>query len=379
MMLQTDRTVTFTPGTVVGSVDAPVMMTAGSLYYQQIELLDGWNWISFNVENDAFRSPEELLKSFQWQDGDIVTDDTDDFTFIYNEELGKWLSNRPDGKKMTISTKRSYRIYAHDYFKAEIPGYLLKDESQRTIYVKHNWNNIGYTPMVNLPVATAMADYAGVAHDKDVVKSREEFAVYTETSAGNGYWSGSLQYMKPGEGYMLYRNAESEAAFRYPFYEPGSNFFEGTVAQAPLNSHHSPFTSYPHNMSLVASVKGVELQEGDRLLAFCDGEVRGEAVATDSHPSPLHSHLFYVSIAGNEKAPLSFAIEREGEIIATTSEVMTYEKNALSGTPTQPTAISFIRADMTQHGWYTVDGVKLQGKPQRKGVYIYNGKKQVIK
>jgi hypothetical protein len=29
--------------------------------------------------------------------------------------------------------------------------------------------------------------------------------------------------------------------------------------------------------------------------------------------------------------------------------------------------------------WYTVDGRKLDGKPSRAGVYIYNGKKQVIK
>lgn len=29
--------------------------------------------------------------------------------------------------------------------------------------------------------------------------------------------------------------------------------------------------------------------------------------------------------------------------------------------------------------WYTVDGVKLNGKPMRKGVYIFNGKKVVMK
>jgi hypothetical protein len=30
-------------------------------------------------------------------------------------------------------------------------------------------------------------------------------------------------------------------------------------------------------------------------------------------------------------------------------------------------------------GWYTVAGVKLNGKPSQNGVYIFNGKKQVIK
>ena len=30
-------------------------------------------------------------------------------------------------------------------------------------------------------------------------------------------------------------------------------------------------------------------------------------------------------------------------------------------------------------GWYTIDGMKLNGEPKRKGMYIYNGRKTVIK
>lgn len=29
--------------------------------------------------------------------------------------------------------------------------------------------------------------------------------------------------------------------------------------------------------------------------------------------------------------------------------------------------------------WYTIDGRKLSGKPTKKGIYIQNGKKHVIK
>jgi hypothetical protein len=118
--------------------------------------------------------------------------------------------------------------------------------------------------MVNLPVSTALADYTGAARNGDVVKSREAFAIFTETSVGGGYWSGSLQYLKPGEGYMLYRNGDEDAQFRYPFYEPGSNFFEHTAQnRAPM--------CYGWNMSVVATVEGIDVQEGDRLLAFADG------------------------------------------------------------------------------------------------------------
>jgi len=72
-------------------------------------------------------------------------------------------------------------------------------------------------------------------------------------------------------------------------------------------------------------------------------------------------------------------VERDGEIIAATREIMSYEVDGVSGSLDEPTHINFVRNDVPQHGWYTVQGYKLDNKPTRKGVYIYNGKKQVIK
>ena len=90
--------------------------------------------------------------------------------------------------------------------------------------------------------------------------------------------------------------------------------------------------------------------------------------------------LFYLNIAGDAKAPLSFAIERDGDIIAATGEVMTYEANAISGSYNAPTKINFVSVDQPErHGWYTVQGIKLNKKPTQSGVYIFNGRKQVIK
>ncbi|MBQ2589966.1 MAG: hypothetical protein II576_12000, partial [Prevotella sp.] len=63
---------------------------------------------------------------------------------------------------------------------------------------------------------------------------------------------------------------------------------------------------YASTMSMVAVADGVELEEGDKLVALSGGEIRGEALSIDS--------VFYMSIAGDQKAPLAFAIEREGEI-----------------------------------------------------------------
>ena len=50
----------------------------------------------------------------------------------------------------------------------------------------------------------------------------------------------------------------------------------------------------------------------------------------------------------------------------------------------QTTAIKTLNADKinglnVSEGWYNLNGVKLQGAPTKKGVYINNGKKVIIK
>ena len=297
-----------------------------------------------------------------------LTDDSDNLTLIYKN--GQWLSNKGTAiGNASISPTKSYRIKARFFTSVEIPGNIIKQNSLRTITVEPGWNNIGYTPMLNLPIETALAQYYDHAKEGDVVKSQDEFAMFT-VNMGKGEWHGNLKYMHPGRGYMLKRMGADTVKFVYPFYEPGTTFFDNTSAASRASKVMN--TDHAHTMSLVAKAFGVELAEGDRLLAFVDNELCGTGLQSDS--------IFFISICGDKPAALSFAIERDGEIIAKTGEVMTYENNAVSGTPLQPTAINFVRSDaLPTHGWYTLEGIKLEGAPKQRGVYIYNGKKHIIR
>ena len=58
---------------------------------------------------------------------------------------------------------------------------------------------------------------------------------------------------------------------------------------------------------------------------------------------------------------------------------MTFSTNAVVGSPDEPTIISFVHTDNEDGKWYTVSGVQLPSKPTNKGIYIYNGKKIIIK
>jgi hypothetical protein len=58
---------------------------------------------------------------------------------------------------------------------------------------------------------------------------------------------------------------------------------------------------------------------------------------------------------------------------------MTFKKNAVIGSPDEPTAINFVKTEYENGKWYTISGLQLQKKPTKKGLYIYNGKKVVVK
>ena len=377
MKLTPTEFINFGDQAIVGTVDKPVGLYSEEEYLQKLDLAQGWNWVSFNVYNQAFASVESILSRFPWQEGDILTEDSEDLTLTYRN--GQWMSNsNTDISRIKLSQQYSYRVKVGKAQQIEIWGSAYKRTKERTMTVKPGWNSIGYTPMVSLPVKTALTDYFDEAMPGDVVKNQHTFAMFTADGKGGGEWLGTLKYMKPGEGYMLHRQGTTEAQFCYPYYEPGTTFIENSVNKAPqLGSNFST------TMSVVAEAVGVDVEEGDRLVAYAGGEVVGSvecSVQSVEFATAAGTPLFFLSIEGDVEAPLSFAIERGDNLIAVTGEVMKYEPDGISGSPAMPTQISFVTADqLPQHGWYTVQGIKLPKAPTQSGVYIYNGKKQVIK
>ncbi len=367
MLLNTAEKVFFKRSSILGTVESPLILNGGSQYVQTINLHEGWNWISFNVYGERFFDINKLLSSYDWSEGDIFTDNNSDMTFAFNN--GKWLAS-DDASKFILLPTSSYAVKVKEGFSLSVGGTIIRQKLDRTIELGSGWNGIGYTPMMNLTLETALEDYADDANDGDIIKSHDAFAVFSKPSPTmKGVWKGSLQYLKPGEGYMFMRNAESTAYFTYPFYEPGSTFLD-EVVKAPASKPEGT-TRKATTMSLSAITAGVELLPGDRLVAYADGEQRGAVTVADDS-------IFYLSIEGDVQQPLWFAIEREGDVIATTPEVLTYKANSVVGLPSAPTKIDFTVRDIPKFGWYTLEGYKLPGRPVKKGVYIYNGKKYVI-
>ena len=371
MVLKPSKDVKFQPETLEGSTKNPIVLRAYDQYIQSIPLWPGWNWISLNVLNDDYYYVKDLLNMFTWKDGDMLSDETKNISLLYQD--GQWVSNKGSRQldDLHLNVGHSYRVKVSDYTIVELEGSAVKDEEDRIITVQNGWNSIGYTPLVNLPISTALADYLEEAKDGDVVKNKTSFAMFSEGANNSRGWKGNLQYMKPGEGYMLYRQGKEPATFTYPYHEANATFFEGTITakRAPMAE------SYADNMVMTATAEGVELQQGDKLIAFADGGIVGETelLTLDS------KEMFFLTIAGEKATPVSFAIEREGDIIASTNDVLTYQKNGVSGTLEIPTKINFADSETLLQGWYTLQGLKLNKRPTKRGVYIMNGKKVIIK
>jgi len=364
------QTITFKADSIAG-LDKPVIFKGGTSYVQMINLKEGWNWISFNVKNEQMENLDLLLGGLPWQEGDMLTELNGKATLLY--ENGHWLSSEST-TGIRLTHKTAYAVKVSQDYEFPIAGELIKASDERTIWVGKGWNAIGYTPMLNLPLETALSDYYDKAEPGDVIKSHDQFA-YFSIDGGVGSWRGNMKYMKPGEGYMLLRKGSDEVSFRYPFYEPGSIFLD---EWATSDAHATAPARTMTTMTVSAVVEGFETEEGDRLVAYADGQLVGEATvrstAGTETPEPL-----YLSIGGDRPAGIWFAIERDGEMIAATGEQMEYRANAVVGSPDEPTKISFAHADIADGKWYTVSGIRLSERPTARGVYIFNGKKIVIK
>jgi len=71
-----------------------------------------------------------------------------------------------------------------------------------------------------------------------------------------------------------------------------------------------------------------------------------------------------------------YAIEHGVGIAALVQQVGDVTLDYDEGTPTK---VGHTEITDKADAWYTIDGVKLDGKPTKKGLYIKNGKKVAVK
>ena len=77
--------------------------------------------------------------------------------------------------------------------------------------------------------------------------------------------------------------------------------------------------------------------------------------------------------------PLDCYVDLSGDPVAARNVVFEFEEADGSITAIKSVSADAEKAGINKEGWYTINGVKLQNAPTQKGIYIFNGKKLVVK
>ena len=361
---------TFEKDALVGSAKNPVILedkSQQSVWW--IALNKGWNWVTIPVVPTNKTVGQFLNDMTIWEAGDMITavdgSDVQQYTCIEDKNAARGYRWGNEDQPITIKGTQMYNIYSM----TDKVVYLQGEFDYRPVTVHKDWNRIGYSRILNLPISQAMSDYLDQAREGDVLKSQDAFAV-ASMGANGLIWKGTLQYMEAGKGYMLKRQDDSNVEFSYPVYFTDNRYSGSNTSQAPRQ------VSTSTTMNIVAAVEGFETEPGDRLVVYSGAERMTEATADDEQN-------YYLNIGSDDKSSqtLTFVIERNGESVAMTGSRISYAPNKVLGTPDQPTTISFTALDQMPHDgqWYNVGGILMGKKPTQSGVYIYNGKAVVVK
>jgi hypothetical protein len=214
-----------------------------------------------------------------------------------------------------------------------------------------------------------------------MVKNRTSFAEY------NGYtWEGQLQEIKPGEGYLYHSRDTHAKSFHYPKQVMSAS---AAMRRAPANDEWhwtvENINHYPDNMTILATLEkdGEPIADAE-VAAFINGECRGTIKGMDGH--------YFLTVLGvsaeDTHKPIAlkawidgkeYDIDDTGFYFTSDTSYGSFVDGLVQLTIGGGSGINSITADDGHADWYDLQGRKLNGKPTKKGVFIKNGNKEVIK
>ena len=311
--------ISFAPGRLYGSMNAPIVLTAENKVEQSVVLAKGWTWISLNTQVEDM-SVAHVFRSVQ----DKTTLLKDMSVFAAPTGNGNWA-----GLLNTVATDRMYKINLNEASQFVLTGTPV-DPQQTPIGIRKDWNWIGYTPQFSLPLKDALADLS--PEEGDLIKGQSQFAVYTGEA-----WAGSLQTMAPGRGYLYQSLSGATKQFFYPSISSAIRLIRaGTNSRTPEIWTSVAETKYPGNMSVIAVVKDREEQVLDAEVAiFAEKECRGVQLTGED------DGYVFLSVAGDDN-PVTLKLKvynRETGMIKEIKKTISFAMDAILGTVSAPYVI----------------------------------------
>ena len=205
-----------------------------------LDLAEGWNWVSSNLADAGYRKATDFVEPIEDKVERLVGFNSE---LVRDPELGL-VGNLDD-----IDPTESYLLQTNEAVENVWEGVAYKPETT-SISLKKGWNWLGYIPVAGNTLAKALTALSPV--EGDVVKGYDAFATYSD-----GRWTGTLESLTPGLGYMYYSGAAT--TFNYPafrVFEVADSYNKAKVlaSSAKDSPWHMEKNKYPYNMTLIASI-----------------------------------------------------------------------------------------------------------------------------
>ena len=167
---------------------------------QTITLSEGWNWFSTNVEITLDDLKAALVEALPGTN--ITIKSKDNGQTIYNGTT--W-----NGPLTTLDVTQMYRISVSAACEITLEGMVI-NPAQHPVTISNGVNWIGFPFSQSMSISEAFAGVEPVNGDK-IISQDEGFAIYNGTT-----WSGTLQQLQPGNGYIYNSKATTTKYFTYP-------------------------------------------------------------------------------------------------------------------------------------------------------------------
>lgn len=324
--------ITFTSGSIIGSVVTPVTFNATDKVEQQLNIKKGWNWISTNVVNTS-PSLLDQLKSGLQIDGISLKSKTQFSN--YSATSLSWA-----GSLTSLNQKSMYLLCSGQSKTVKMTGSTAKS-LDLPISIGFGWNWIGYVPQFVAPIQEALSSINPIEGDQ--IKGQVGFATYS-----GGVWNGSLQYLVPGQGYMYNSVSSTSRTLSYPMQYISRSNVKRKIGQGQVMHWSYDENDFPQNMTLTAIIKvdNVEVANEDlQVAAFIDNKCHG-TINLMFHPD-LNRYFAYLTVLGDGVSDRNKVItfkcynpSNNRELTSSDNSVV-YTTDVLIGSVDDPKVISF--------------------------------------
>lgn len=317
-----------------------------------LDLAQGWNWISSPLDGADMQNAQKFLAPIQEQASQLVGAE------------GALDADGWQGSLTTINPQSGYKLKMNASVQNTWQGLTVKPENN-AINLQQGNTWLGYLLAAEKPLAEVLASIQ--PNEGDVIKTQDAFAIYL-----SGNWHGTLEQMKPGEGYMYSTTQAKQLTY------PVTRVFP--VNNAPLLARRVTATApwsydahkYADNTTMLAKLQVDDspvIEGAYTVAAFSGSECRGIGQYIDG--------IIYMTIHGSidNGEILSFKAYEN----ATGKELSIAETIAMNGqhegTISSP---KILNANTTTGINLIKTGFNIYPRPLRNRMYI-NGETSNIK